>query len=127
MAEGRKFVIMVTHGPDNPEMATIPFVMAGAAASADVEVVMGFQGEGVMLVKCGVAETVTAPEFKPLADLLNTIREFGGTFLVVRPVHQEPRDPRGRPRRRAPTSSPRAVSWPRSRPRPTRSSTRRSE
>ncbi len=85
MAEGKKLVIMVTHGPDNPEMATIPFVMAGAAASADVEVVMGFQGEGVMLVKCGVAETVSAPEFKPLADLLNTIREFGGTFLVCAP------------------------------------------
>jgi predicted peroxiredoxin len=85
MAEGKKFVIMATHGPDHPEMATIPFVMGGAAASADVEVVMGFQGEAVMLVKRGVAETVTAPEFKPLAELLTTIREFGGTFLVCGP------------------------------------------
>jgi uncharacterized protein len=85
MADGKKLVIMVTHGPDHPEMATIPFVMGGAAASADVEVVMGFQGEGVVLVKSGVAETVTAPEFKPLAELLKTIREFGGTFLVCSP------------------------------------------
>ena len=85
MAESKKFVIMATHGPDHPEMATIPFVMGGAAASADVEVVMGFQGEAVMLVKRGVAETVTAPEFKPLAELLTTIREFGGTFLVCGP------------------------------------------
>jgi len=74
----RKLVIMVTHGPDHPEMATIPFVMAGAAASADVAVVMGFQGEGVLLVKKGVAESVTVPEFKPLGELLATIREFGG-------------------------------------------------
>ncbi len=85
MAEGKKLVIMVTHGTDHPEMATIPFVMGGAAASADVEVVMGFQGAGVELVKKGVAETVTAPEFKPLAELLTTIREFGGTFLVCAP------------------------------------------
>jgi len=85
MADEKKLVIMVTHGSDDPEMATIPFVMAGAAASADVEVVMGFQGKGVELVKCGVAETVTAPEFKPLAELLTTIRDFGGTFLVCAP------------------------------------------
>ena len=36
MAE--KLVIMVTHGPDEPELATIPFVMAGAAVASDVEV-----------------------------------------------------------------------------------------
>ena len=79
----RKLVIMVTHGPDHPEMATIPFVMAGAAASADVAVVMGFQGEGVLLVKKGVAESVTVPEFKPLGELLATIREFGDRKSVV--------------------------------------------
>ena len=85
MAESRKFVIMCTHGPDHPEMATIPFVMGGAAASADVTVIMGFQGEGVLLVKKGVAETVAAPEFQPLALLLKTIKDFGGTFLVCGP------------------------------------------
>ena len=85
MADTRKLVFMVTHGPAHPEMATIPFVMAGAAASADVTVVMGFQGEGVLLVKKGVAETVIAPEFKPLGELLSTIKEFGGTFLVCAP------------------------------------------
>ena len=52
MAE--KLVIMVTHGPESPERATIPFVMATAAQASDVEVVMGFQADGVMLVKKGV-------------------------------------------------------------------------
>jgi predicted peroxiredoxin len=85
MADARKLVIMVTHGPDHPEMATIPFVMGAAAASADVAVVVGFQGDGVQLVKKGVAETVAVPEFKPLGELLTTIRQFGGTFLVCAP------------------------------------------
>jgi predicted peroxiredoxin len=84
MAE-EKLVIMVTHGPDDPELATIPFVMAGAALASDVGVVMGFQAEGVRLVQEGIAEKVEAPEFAPLRDLLPTVRELGGSFLVCNP------------------------------------------
>jgi predicted peroxiredoxin len=85
MAAQEKLVIMVTHGPDDPELATIPFAMAGAAVASDVDVVMGFQGEGCLLVKKGVAETVTAPEFAPLGQLLDAVREFGGQLLVCSP------------------------------------------
>lgn len=83
MAE--KLVIMVTHGPDDPELATIPFSMAGGAVASDVEVVMGFQGEGCLLVKRGVAETVAVPEFTPLGKLLPTLQEMGVKFLVCSP------------------------------------------
>ena len=83
MAE--KLVIMVTHGPEDAERATLPFVLAGAAVASDVEVVMGFQAEGVRLVQRGVAEKVEAPEFAPLATLLDDIRELGGTLLVCGP------------------------------------------
>lgn len=85
MSETEKLVIMVTHGPDEPELATIPFVMAGAAVASDVEVVMGFQGEGCLLMKQGVAESVVAPEFTPMAELLKTLREFGAKLLVCSP------------------------------------------
>lgn len=85
MSDSEKLVIMVTHGPADPELATIPFVMAGAAVASDVEVVMGFQADGVLLVRQGVAETVEAPEFTPLAELLKTVREFGGKLLVCGP------------------------------------------
>ncbi len=83
MAE--KLVIMVTHGPDDPEMASIPFSMAGGAVASDVEVVMGFQGEGCLLVKKGVAETVVVPEFTPIAQMLPTLKEMGAKFLVCSP------------------------------------------
>jgi predicted peroxiredoxin len=76
---------MVTHGPDQPELATLPFVMGAAALASDIEVVMGFQGEGCILVKKGVAETVQVPEFTPLATLLETIAELGGKLLVCSP------------------------------------------
>ena len=85
MADEEKLVFMVTHGPGEPELATIPFVMAAAALASDVAVVMGFQGGGVELVHDGVAETVQSPEFPSLAKLLNDVRELGGLLLVCSP------------------------------------------
>jgi predicted peroxiredoxin len=80
-----KVVIMATHGPTDPELATIPFVMACAALASDVEVVMGFQADGVCLVHSGEAATVQAPEFPPLAKLLADFTELGGKALVCGP------------------------------------------
>jgi uncharacterized protein len=80
-----KLVIMVTHGPEDAELATIPFVMAAAAVASDVGVIMGFQAEGVRLVQEGIADKVEAPEFAPLGELLASVREFGGKFLVCNP------------------------------------------
>jgi predicted peroxiredoxin len=85
MADPEKLVIMVTHGPSEPELASIPFALAGAALASDVEVVMGFQGDGCLLVKRGVAETVAVPGFTPLGDLLPVIQEFGAKLLVCAP------------------------------------------
>jgi len=85
MDDHEKLVIMVTHGPEDPELATIPFVMAGAAVASDVEVVMGFQGDGCRIVEEGVAETIVAPEFAPLPGLMKAVLEMGGKFLVCSP------------------------------------------
>jgi predicted peroxiredoxin len=85
MAESEKLVFMVTHGPADPERATIPFVMAAAALASDVQVALGFQAEGVELVRAGVAECVEAPAFPPLKKLLDDVRELGGQLLVCGP------------------------------------------
>ncbi|MHB8890514.1 MAG: DsrE family protein [Candidatus Limnocylindrales bacterium] len=85
MANPEKLVFMVTHGPADPELATIPFVMAAAALASDVEVVMGFQGDAVELMRVGDAETVNAAGFPPLAKLLVDVRELGGKLLVCSP------------------------------------------
>lgn len=80
-----KMVIMVTHGPDEAERATIPFVMATAAQASDVEVVMGFQADGVLLTKQGIAEEVCAPAFPPLKTLMDAYIEAGGVMYVCGP------------------------------------------
>ncbi len=85
MADTEKLVFMVLHGPHEPELATIPFVMAGAALASDVEVVMGFQADGVELVRMGGADGIEAPAFPPLAKLMSDVRELGGKLLVCGP------------------------------------------
>jgi len=86
MAENRKkLVLMATHGPENPELATIPFVMAVTAQASDVDVLMGFQGNGVMLTVKGMADHVAAAGFPPLSDLLKTYGESGGKLYVCGP------------------------------------------
>ena len=85
MADPEKLVILATHGPDDPERATIPFVMAVAALASDVEVVMGFQADGVSLARQGAVDDVQAPEFPPLAKLVADFTALGGTALVCGP------------------------------------------
>lgn len=86
MAENKKrLVFMVTHGPENPELATIPFVMATTAQASDVDVLMGFQGNGVMLTVQGMVDHVAASGFPPLKDLLKIYTEGGGKLYVCGP------------------------------------------
>ena len=95
MPETEKLVIMVTHGPSEPELATLPFALAGAAVASDVEVVMGFQSDGCLLMTKGGADNVAAPGFTPLRDLVQLLREMGAQFLVCSPclvAHQLPAD-----------------------------------
>jgi len=81
----KKLFIMVTNGPENPELATIPFVMATAAQAGDVEVVMGFQGNGSLLaVKC-MSDHVSASGFPVLSELIETYLEAGGKIYVCGP------------------------------------------
>jgi len=83
MAE--KLVIMITHGPEHPEHATIPFVMAVAALASDVEAVIGLQAGGVELAVTGTAEKVNADGFPPLAKLMNDYKDLGGKLLLCGP------------------------------------------
>jgi predicted peroxiredoxin len=86
MAENnQKLVFMITHGPENPELATIPFVMAVTAQASDVDVLVGFQGNGVMLALKGMADHVAASGFPPLKDLVKNYTEAGGKMYVCGP------------------------------------------
>ncbi len=81
----KKMFILCTHGPEDPERALIPFVMATAAQASDVEVVMGFQAEGVKLADKKNLDKISAPNFPPFADLVEAYIEAEGEMLVCGP------------------------------------------
>ena len=85
MADTEKLAFMVLHCPNEPEHATIPFVMACAALASDVEVVIGLQADGVALGRAGGVDGVEAGGFPPLKKLLVDFGALGGRLLVCGP------------------------------------------
>ena len=85
MADHSKLVIIVTHGPQDPELATIPFVIGVRCACVRRGDRHGFQADGVCLMHEGEASTVQAPELAPLAKLISDFQELGGSLLVCLP------------------------------------------
>ena len=80
-----KLVVITTCGTDNQEKATIPFVMATAAQSMDVDVTIILQSAGVLLAKKGGCENVNAVGFMPLKQLMDTFLELKGKLLICTP------------------------------------------
>jgi predicted peroxiredoxin len=80
-----KIVIFATHGGEDPERATLPWVIGNAALAMDTKVVMVLQATGVTLVTKGIYEHILAPGLDPLKKLVGSFIEFGGTILVCTP------------------------------------------
>ena len=85
MAIIEKLVIISTIGDENPEKATLPFVLATAAQASDVEVVVILQANAVTLAKQGEAEKVNAKGFMPVKELLIAFANAGGKLLLCSP------------------------------------------
>jgi predicted peroxiredoxin len=87
MAEAaeEKIVIIATHGAEDPERATFPFVVANAALAMDVKAVICLQGESVTLAVKGGSENVSAGGFPPLKELMASYFSQGGKLLLCTP------------------------------------------
>ncbi len=84
-----KIVIIATHGGEDPERASLPFVVANAALAMDVEVVVILQGTAVTLAKKGCYEHVFAAGLPPLKSLVDSFIDLGGKLLVCAPCIEE--------------------------------------
>lgn len=82
---GKKLVIVATHAGEDPERATIPFVMANAALATEMDATVILQSSGVWLAVKDYAKHVRAEAFPPLDELLKTFAEMGGKLLVCVP------------------------------------------
>ncbi len=84
----KRIFIWATNGPDNPEKAVLPFIIANAGFVHDAEVIVMLTGAGVWLAKKGVAENVICCKWK-LKELMDKFLEQDGKLLVCSPCIAE--------------------------------------
>ena len=89
MADTEKIIYFATYAGEDPERASLPFVLANAAQVLDVETVVALQGTGVFLAKKGYLENVFSAGLPPLKELVDNFLKAGGRLLVCTPCIKE--------------------------------------
>ncbi len=82
-------VFVVTRGKDDPERATLPFVLGNGCLAMDVKPVFVLQSEGVWLATKGYSNSIHAPGLDPLQKLLDNVLAAGCPVLVCSPCAKE--------------------------------------
>jgi len=80
-----QMMVSITHAKDNPDKATIGFVVANAAAASGVETAVFLSSEAVHLSQQGYSDDIHEEGFKPLAELIATYIANGGQIWVCSP------------------------------------------
>src|SRR5512135_2982495 len=73
-----KLMINCTHGQEDPERATLAFVVGNVAASADQEAVVLLTIEGVRNATRGYADEIRKEGFQPLKEVMQSFVANGG-------------------------------------------------
>lgn len=73
-----QMIINCTHGKDDPEHATLAFVVGNVAASADQEAIVLLTIEGVWLATPGYADDIHKEGFQPLPEVMRSFVANGG-------------------------------------------------
>ena len=85
MAETKRLVVLVTHGGEDPERATLPYVLANTALSSGVDVVVCVEATGLMTINRGCYEHIFAGGFPPLKQLVDGYLQDGGKIIACAP------------------------------------------
>jgi predicted peroxiredoxin len=88
---GGKFVVSLTRAKDDPDRATVAFVVANAAVASDKECVVFLSTEGTRLSQKGYADDVREEGFAPLTELMTNFVSAGGVILVCSPCFKKRR------------------------------------
>ena len=73
-----RLLINCTHGREDPERATLAFVVGNVAASADQEAVVLLTVDGVWNATKGYADTISKEGFQPLKEIMKSFVANGG-------------------------------------------------
>jgi len=81
-----KLMYFCTHACDDPEKASIPFVMANAALAMDIKTTVVLQGNAVYLAKKGCVDNILrGGGFPHISQLMKDFMELGGELKVCVP------------------------------------------
>jgi len=80
-----KFCVTLTHAKDDPDRATVAFVVANAAVASDKDTVVFLSIQGVRLATPGYADDVAEEGFAPLKQLMENFAAAGGKIYVCSP------------------------------------------
>ncbi len=81
-----KILYTGSHAGENPEEASVPFVMANAALSMDVKATVVLMGNAVQLAQKGYVDDVPpGGGFPPLKELMANFLQLGGELRVCVP------------------------------------------
>jgi uncharacterized protein len=72
----------VSHGSDEPERATVPFIAAATAAVSGQDARVVCTAEAVWLGTPGYADTIEVDGMPPLADLVRQLVDAGGEIWL---------------------------------------------
>ncbi len=72
----RPLMYVANHGTDDPTLATMPFLLATGAGSAEIDCCIALLGEASSLVKPGMIDAVHGVGFPPLRELVEKVRDF---------------------------------------------------
>lgn len=81
----KKFCVTLTSAKNDPDKATVAFVVANAAAASEQETVMFLSVEAVRLCQLGYADDVHEEGFAPLRELMANFVKAGGKIWVCSP------------------------------------------
>ncbi len=84
-----KFAVNLTCAKDNPDRATVAFVIANAAVGSGKETLVFLSIEGVRLAQKGYADDIREEGFAPLRELMENFVKAGGTILTCSPCFKK--------------------------------------
>jgi predicted peroxiredoxin len=80
-----KFCVSLSCAKNDPDKATVAFVIANASVASDKETVVFLSTEGVRLAAQGYADDVHEEGFAPLKELMANFAQAGGKIYVCSP------------------------------------------
>ena len=84
-----KLLVSLTNAKNDPDKATVGFVVANAAVASGQDTVIFLNVEGAYLASKGYADDIHEEGFAPLKQLMDQFVEAGGTLWVCSPCYKK--------------------------------------